>query len=274
MVEITVRKNLTMIVKGCADDDSGTGTFRVPRDGVDIKVCVDYATRRVACLTPAFTVSAKTYEVLRSDSSRFVQENSPAIPAEIKSMSRRITSAAQIVLSLLKYHLGHASISESLFAHVSTEWTEDDENWTMVPMETFVAGEGRSVMPLNERSTRYIQEHIDSGILPLIGTRHLHRARNEPLPHYKWIDATTAAELCIKEIFIRKNPAIERLLLEVPSPPIHKLYGSLLEHYLGERSPRATAIKKGVELRNKLIHSPSTHHVDLQDAIIETCISR
>lgn len=90
----------------------------------------------------------------------------------------------------------------------------------------------------------------------------MHRAINEEHnPRYKWIYATTAAELAIKEFLIEYtykngcNP-IEPLLLELPSPPLYKLYGLILESYLGERSPCVTRISKGSEKRDRLLHRP------------------
>jgi hypothetical protein len=56
--------------------------------------------------------------------------------------------------------------------------------------------------------------------------RHLHRAENErDDPRHAWIDATIAAELAIKEFFILYKPELAPFVLEVPSPPLSKLYG-------------------------------------------------
>jgi len=40
------------------------------------------------------------------------------------------------------------------------------------------------------------------------------------------------------------------------------MYGSLLEHYTGDKAPNLTAIQKGIELRNALIHSFSEKEIN------------
>ena len=69
-----------------------------------------------------------------------------------------------------------------------------------------------------------------------------------------WIDSTIAAELAIKEFLIRYRPDWKTLLIELPSPPIHKLYGPVLESLAGEKSPVLKELQKGSEIRNRLIH--------------------
>jgi hypothetical protein len=100
---------------------------------------------------------------------------------------------------------------------------------------------------------------------------------NEERSSFKWIDATIAAELAIKEFLIRKYPDIETLLLEVPSPPLQKLYGSVLESLTGQRSPVLKEISNGVEIRNKLVHRPTEIPIEAKEArdyvqAIETAI--
>jgi len=101
---------------------------------------------------------------------------------------------------------------------------------------------------------------------PFLALRHLHRARTEDIPRYKWIDATIAAELAIKEFLMKLRPEVVTLLLETPSPPLHKSYGPVLESFGVERSPKVSQIRKGVEIRNKLVHRPEEIRITLQDA--------
>lgn len=54
--------------------------------------------------------------------------------------------------------------------------------------------------------------------------------------------------------------------MEVPSPPITKLYGPILERYLGERSPFIRELEEGARMRNRLIHRTAAP-VDAQAAI-------
>jgi hypothetical protein len=88
----------------------------------------------------------------------------------------------------------------------------------------------------------------------------------EAEPRFRWIDITIALELAIKEALIRKNKEIEMLILEMPSPPLTKLYGSIMQHYLGEKSPFIATIQKGVEVRNKLMHRPEGVAITQEEA--------
>jgi hypothetical protein len=96
--------------------------------------------------------------------------------------------------------------------------------------------------------------------------RHLHRAKQERDPRHRWIDATIAAELGIKEFLLKYEPELKSLLLEIPSPPLSKLYGTVLESYAGQRSPKLKEIRKGVERRNQLIHKPVKEDVTDEEA--------
>jgi len=55
-------------------------------------------------------------------------------------------------------------------------------------------------------------------------------------------------------------------LLEVPSPPLNKLYGTVLQQYGGESSPWKNKIAKGAEVRNKLLHIPHHEAIDPWEA--------
>lgn len=95
-----------------------------------------------------------------------------------------------------------------------------------------------------------------SNIEPLFGLTHLHKAFLETNTRHQWIDATTAAELGIKEFFGLLKPDIGTLLQYLPSPPLNKLYGAILESYTGVRSPDVKILHEGSETRNALIHQP------------------
>jgi len=73
--------------------------------------------------------------------------------------------------------------------------------------------------------------------------------------------------LAIKEFLIRFKPEIATLLLEMPSPPLHKLYGDVLESFGLQRSPKVKEIAKGIEIRNKLVHRPEENIISSEEAI-------
>jgi len=50
------------------------------------------------------------------------------------------------------------------------------------------------------------------------------------------------------------------------SPPIHKLYGSILESFTNQRSPKVSELSKCAEVRNKLLYRPDETVVTLEEA--------
>lgn len=53
----------------------------------------------------------------------------------------------------------------------------------------------------------------------------------------------------------------------MPFPPLSKLYGKIMESYLGEKSPYRKPLIKGAEIRNQLVHRHDKSIVDEQEAI-------
>tara|TARA_Y100000588_G_scaffold792_1_gene1072 strand:+ start:1640 stop:2542 length:903 start_codon:yes stop_codon:yes gene_type:complete len=170
------------------------------------------------------------------------------------------------ILSMIKYHLNHSDIEEQLFSIKSELWGVSEQELYERPIEVGVSFSSISTRPLNENIGALIQSSVDNGVEPLLAMRHLHRAKSEFLPHHKWIDATIAAELAIKEVLSKAQPELEPLLLHMPSPPLSKLYGEIMDKYLGEPSPYKNKINKGVEIRNKLVHRHDSPSIDNQKA--------
>lgn len=183
-----------------------------------------------------------------------------------ESHSATIRDSIRITLSLIKYYLRHYDIEESCFSINSEGWKKHDQ-FKCFPSALSISLRNFSHYPLNQVSTQYIQSSIDEKIEPLVAMRHLHRAKHEQFAHHSWIDATIAAELAIKEVLCRARPELEALLLEMPSPPLSKLYGSLLRTYLGEESPYKKDLIRGQEVRNKLVHRPGKEKIDMASAI-------
>ena len=197
----------------------------------------------------------------------FLNKLPPDLFDELLKIRWCTMDACMKVLNLVKYCLCQRKLNENPLSGGRLFWSEDKSEWKVFPypakIEFFSSG---STAILYEDTARIIQEYINDGFEPFVAMRHLHRARNESVPRYKWIEATIAAELAIKEFFIRYKPELKELLLEVPSPPLRKLYGSILECYAGERSPKVRAIANGVEIRNQLLHRPENKPISNREA--------
>jgi len=210
-------------------------------------------------------VSTEMWGVLQSDLVDGTQL-SPDLQAELSTMTSRIREATRKVLSLIKYWFGYEELAEGLYSGKGTYWSSDRTEWKPLPQVIRAFVGDRALVCLNEKTVQDLQRHIEDGPEPFLALKHLHRAPREPNPSYRWIDATTAAELAIKEFLIRRKPDMETLLLEVPSPPLHKLYGSILESLVGVKSPKRKEIQKGVETRNKLVHRPQEMDIGIDEA--------
>jgi hypothetical protein len=184
------------------------------------------------------------------------------LPEEMESELAEITAstnyAIRRVMSAIKYFLNQRGIEDNLFSAPNLFWSIDGIVWKIIvylhPGRVFLI----ISQNLNDSSEKLIQDLIDSDIQPFVALRHLHRARTETNDRYKWIDATIAAELAIKEFLIRKSPELETLLLEVPSPPLDVMYNKILTKYGGKTLDKKilASLTDGVKIRNKLIHRP------------------
>ena len=148
------------------------------------------------------------------------------------------------------------------------EWSIDRMNWKIIPWDEIKASVwGHQVHELDDKWVNSLQILFDEAEYPLHATEHLHEAIRSSVDRFKWIQATIAAELAIKEVLGRLEPKLKLLLFNLPSPPIEKLYRDVLKEIAGEASPFVNKLKKGSEIRNKLIHSPESVKLDGQEVL-------
>jgi len=186
-------------------------------------------------------------------------------PKDLAVVLANLDGAARRVVEAMKYFQIRPDILDNALGMAANfTWSEGDgeKKHVPIPSETRSA----STVTCSLGGAAAMQEGFDKDYRPLLGMRHLFRAMQEDEPRFRWIDITIALELAIKEALIRKNPEIELLILEMPSPPLTKLYGSIMEHYLGEKTQHLKAIQKGVEVRNKLMHRPDGIEISKEEA--------
>jgi len=214
-------------------------------------------------------VSNELLRAMEADDYRNMSEN---LDSELLEISSGVQRAAKKVLHLIKYCFNQLRMEDSLMSVKVNEgnfWSKDGTNWNRLHRRLSVAVTTIRTIPLNDDSCKWLQEYIDSDYQPFLALRHLHRARNDSNPRYMWIEATIAAELAIKEFLIRQRPELGTLLLEVPSPPIYKMYGAILKAYGGKILPNKIykQLSAGAEIRNKLLHRPHDEPIDHQKAL-------
>lgn len=172
-------------------------------------------------------------------------------------LCENLFSKQRTVLKYLKYLYGIPELDEYFSFSGSPEWSEDGNQWK------FVQRKYRSkliptgpIYSLPEPLMHWLPILIDKGVEPLFAFIHLSKAFNEKDTRHQWIHATIAAELAFKEFLSKYDKKLTSLILKVPSPPLKDLYGDVLFEQTGERSPYVSALHKGAETRNTLIHQP------------------
>lgn len=258
----------TILGSGAGFPDSAEPqTFEVPATSDQpIQVVVDYGAKAALATVRGIPFDEETCAKLEG-LHRFEGDKLDDVTySELHRLFSSMRNAVRYVLSLLKYHHKHYGISEGCFSIKAEQIYVAENRVYEVPSRPSIVWDNYSHFPLSNESSAFLQQSIEAGVVPLEAMKYLHRARIETVPHYKWIDATIAAELAVKEILCRAKPEIAPLLVELPTPPISKLYGRILKEYLGEESPYRNALVKGQEKRNELVHRPTKSRVDSQDA--------
>lgn len=264
---IYVECEYTLIRRKKYSEADGNYIFQESVGEVEVEVDISYergsATAKVtgAYLSEEHLVELSKYH--RFDGDELTQSCGDAIRA-IKALASGYTRR---ILGTIKYHLDHNDFAEQTFSIKSEKWGLTQTDLRDIPMALSVVASASSICPLREDSYCKVKESLRQRIEPLLAMRHLHRAIHEDTPHHKWIDATIAAELAVKEVLSRAKPDLEHLLLELPSPPLSKLYGKIMEQYLGEQSPYRKTLVKGAEVRNALIHRHDDKSVGRQEAV-------
>lgn len=168
-------------------------------------------------------------------------------------LGRALERVFGLVVQELRKHEHHTLVNSSV------EWQSDGVGWVPVaPPEYVVVDWSHVSYRLSASNNGHIQRLLARGETPLAAYEYLNEAWRRHDERFAWIAATTAAELAIKEMLGRLEPTLLPLLLEVPSPPLRKLYGEVLEAVAGERSPFLSALHKGAEIRNRLVHRPDS----------------
>lgn len=209
----------------------GTMTLNVPVQGTYIEVHLDMDAGTIRC----------ELEVEKDD---------------VDAVKGAILIACREVVSRLKYMIGYHQINENLIATNGFQLSDDGIEWKKDIGGISIRVEGYGAPNHFGSERELLQTLIDEEVPVFTALRYLHKAIGEQQAAYRWISTTIALELAIKEFLIIKEPNLEPLLLELPSPPLTKLYSKILKSYTGQEVPNKKLIQKGIEKRNELLHKP------------------
>ena len=245
---------------------NGPITFTLPREnGALASVIVDFSASKVQVVLPSVQVDDTFKTWLQSAKTMYANEYPQEGAATVEAINLEMTSKAKQVLEQIKYFLGFDQIRDEVATGIhDLAWSEDQANFHS--FANLIQGQlsFKTSIPLNSQMIAALQEGLDKGYKPFLAMRHLYRAIQEKSPRFKWIDATIAAELAVKEFLARAKPELESLLVHLPSPPLSKLYGEVLLKYAGVKSPYVKKLNEGAQKRNQLVHQPQT--VDISEA--------
>jgi hypothetical protein len=177
---------------------------------------------------------------------------------QLSDITRPITAAVRQFAGLLKQELHRDDVSDELIGNAHHEWSPDGNQWFRIPYGLIVRTWTSSLGNLTPATAKSLQGLLSRDEQALVATSYLHQARNSGNRRYQWIYATMAAELAIKEILIRIEPKFQVILEELPSPPLHKLYGGVLESVAGVKSNSLSTLQEGARRRNQLVHNPNS----------------
>jgi len=175
---------------------------------------------------------------------------------ELSDIAHPIKEAVRQFAGLLKQELHRYDINDELIGNSYCEWSLGDNQWFSPPRELRVDVELSSLGNLGAITAKSLQEVLFEDEEALVATSYLHQARNSRNRRYRWIYATMAAELAVKEILVRIEPKLQKIVETLPSPPLNRLYGDVLESIAGVRSTDLSTLQDGAQRRNQLVHNP------------------
>jgi len=234
----------------------------------DCEVSIDESGEKITCKARV-NISEELLQALESNG--LISDLPQQLEAEIEKKQHLLTMASRRVLRLIQQEIQDPELlptNELSTPFGGDKWSIDSKTWRELKGFRITAAiSSRVVGKLTERWRQAVQELLNEGEEPLLAMQHLYEAERSEGLRFKWIEATIAAELAIKEMLVRIEPKLKTLLIEVPSPPLRKLYGEVLESVAGERSAFRKELHEGAERRNKLVHRPEDEELDHQQVI-------
>ncbi len=237
------------------DESLKNYSFSVSKDGqnVNMKLLQDGKTIEAQSVVDFF--KPNILQILRTNDYDKLNDGDKK---ELSDIRHPIIEAVRQFVGLLKQELHRYDINDELISNLRYEWSLGDNQWFPIPRGLRMNVGLSSLGNLNAITAKSLQELLSWDEEALVATSYLHQARNSKNRRYQWIYATMAAELAIKEILMRIEPKLQVILEILPSPPLNKLYGDVLESVAGVRSTSLSTLQNGAQKRNQLVHNPKS----------------
>jgi len=166
-----------------------------------------------------------------------------------------------------RYNLrgGHNPFRELLFV-----WTLDELKWHRFPHTIEVSTEFYKHLKVTEDVTKEVQEIFDTGVTEPLGQELFREAweQKNRNPKSSLVIGIAAAETGFKECLAKLEPRVDWFLEEIQSPPLEKMLREYwptlpkLPVVNGKKllipGDLITTLRKGINIRNKIVHGRQT----------------
>jgi hypothetical protein len=280
-MKIFVKRDFKIIGDYFGESELDRFVFSVPNDDGSITIMTFYPHEKKVLSECQIEISNDLFEFFQTGKYKEIEildEKGEVNPDIDRNISDHFNAETGVLYSNLKSTDKLIDYIKNWLSHPQIEDSEptpllcsiDGERWWQMETSRVITAIDRIIFSnFTENNLKMIQKCLDNKIEPPIALEFLYKAMNERDSRHKWIYATIAAELAIKEFLIIKNPELEVLLNELPSPPLDKLYGKILKEYGGiEPYIKIKDIQYGVRIRNQLVHRPQDIILDSQDTYI------
>jgi len=236
--------------------------FLVNDDGLDIRIVVSEDLKQIEAKTE-FQINDDLHHIIHSHlfiHEPIVEGRQEQINKDIAKVQRSLIQAINKLVDLMAFITGYIFWVDNL-RQGNCFCSFDKEHWQDVKKRQQTgtgSAEWKTITSLNEHEEKTLQIHIDKKIEPFLATHHLFKAIKETDSRHQLMNLALALDLGIKEYLVRKksDPEIEVLIKKLPSPPLDRLYGEVLECFAGEKTPvKMSIIKELTDNRNRLIHT-------------------
>lgn len=199
-------------------------------------------------------------------------ESNDSLLSEYKTIQMPMHEAIENIVKYLKYFYGIPEIDdldENIRMASLYYWSLDGLKWDLVPERFESKWIGADIVyVLDDNLLSWMPVLTQRKVETFFAFTHLHKAFNETNTRHQWINATIAAELAFKEFITLYKPDTAPLIAYLPSPPLDKMYKTLLREYAGIESPMHKFLSKGATKRNELVHKPRQMRPTQQETLI------
>lgn len=252
------------------------GTF-IPLGDVKITVtnppreAITYQANTIELSRKSGEITAIKSEELTPDEYIYVKDKDNVLPRneQFEDYLVKQYQAIRTILSYIQVFDGVFKLDTERQMQSRYEWSENRIDWLPIPDKRVTTWRGANLMQTLADNFMGNIERLANGNIPVfLAFNHLYKAYDEGNSRFKWINGTIAAEHAFKEFLSLLDSRTESLMLNIPSPPIEKLYKTVLEAYTGKESSMYKQLQKGASKRNELVHKPATPAPDLNETNI------